>query len=124
MDQPQITPGSNGYQATVAIPDYGPNPWAGQVQGDSAYASQQTAQSQQALGAAQQTMTNYSNATAPYPTYPNSAGVGSQNAFGSAPPQAASPAPATPTISGDGMLGTTTSSGFNPWSLKGEALAR
>lgn len=122
MDQPTLTPGSNGYQSLQSVPNYGSNPWSGMIAGDTATATAQTTAATAAVGGAQTQMTNYQNATAAYPTYPNPSGLGSQNAYST--PAPAAPTPATPTIQSDGSLGTTTSSGFNPWSLKGEALAR
>lgn len=123
--QPQITPGQNGYLAPLTQSDYGANPWAS-TPGETEAIQTQVNQGTQNVQNMATAGANYAQQSAPYPSYPNSAGLGSQNAFGApavqvdatnaASSSAVSAASATPTDSG--------SRGFNPWSLRGEAMSR
>lgn len=124
MNQPQITPGSNGYQSTVAIPDYGPNPWSGMIPGDSQAAQTGVQQGLQNLQGQAQGMTDYANLTSPYPTFPNSAGLGSQSAFGQVSQASAPPMAAPQSSDVASALSESSSRGGNPWSFKGEAMSR
>lgn len=126
MNLPSITPGQNGYLDALPQQNY-TNPWAGVGEQDQAYATAQQGQSQQNMNNMQQTYNNYAGQTAPYPTFPNSAGLGSQNAY--AQPQPEISPMITPSLGGsqntDSNLNTNTSlRGANPWSLSGEANAR
>lgn len=108
------------------------NPYASQIQGqESQYTNQasqysaQLPQMQQQMAQGQQGVNNFQSNSSSYPSYPNSAGAGSQTA-GQAIPQVAAPSMQG---SGDAGVGTDmtaadTSHGFNPWSLQGEAMTR
>lgn len=117
-----ITYDASGYVGWAPQVDYGTNPWqvddvTGQMQAGT--------QNLQNMGAAAQ---NYSNASSPYPTLPNSAGLGSQNAF--QPPQSSNVG--APSLQANPQTGGSPlytppdagSRGFNPWSLQGEAMSR
>lgn len=107
MDQPQITPGQNGYMAELTQRDYGQNPW--QVEDF----SHQIDQGQKNMQGMQGKMDQFAQASSPYPSFPNSAGLGSQNAYSQGGQSGSVIAPPT--------SGTTT---VNPWSFQGEALSR
>lgn len=121
---PTLTPGSNGYLAVPAPTDYGANPWAS-APGETAQIQTQVdqgTQNVQDMGSAMQT---YATQSAAYPSFPNSAGVGSQSAFGAAPAQA--PAlQANPQNAWGAMQDpvNSNSQGFSPYSLRGEAMSR
>lgn len=127
MDQPQITPGSNGYLAPMAVPNYGPNPWQGMIPGDSQAATAGLQQGQQNLQSMGQGMTSYANTSGgAYPTFPNSAGLGSQDGGNSSVQAAQAPAaaPSAPAPDFSTALSDASSRGGNPWSFKGEAMSR
>lgn len=118
---PQITPGSNGYEAMLPVPTMGTNPWT--VSDTSA----QVTQGQKALQGMTTQSNQYAAQSAAYPTFQNSMGLGSQTAF-PATPAAEGPAlqtnvmgPQQPSLPAPAY--NQGSSGFNPWSLSGEALS-
>lgn len=121
MNQPQITPGSNGYLAPLPQQNW-ENPWAGIASADSATAATGVPEGMQNLQGMQDASAQYSQMSAPYPSFPNSAGLGSQNAFSAAPPTPAF-AP-SPGVHGGSEFSPPVSQGFNPWSLSGESNAR
>lgn len=105
----------------LQAPDYGTNPWASLT--DQANASLQASQGAQAQLPGIQSRVNALSGQAqslakpdPYPSFPNSSGIGSQIPYPTAPsaPEQAGPTPMDPNAS---------SRGFNPWSLTGEALS-
>ena len=123
---------SGGYQGGYQI-GQATDPFAAGITQDenlaSSYANNynsQLPQMQQNLQAAGQNLQNYQSSVASpssYPSYQNGAGAGSQMA--GVPQTAVSPMMG----SGDAGAGTSlstsdTSTGFNPWSLQGEAMTR
>lgn len=100
------------YLDMLEIPDYGPNPWSGMAQGAQGDANTASAAAagipgaQQNIAQSASDMQAYAQSTS-YPTMPNDYNLGSQNSGGS---QSSDPG--------------ASSRGFNPWSLKGEALSR
>lgn len=95
------------------------NPWEAMASGDGAAAVSGIQQGSQALASMGGQMQAYQTQSAPYPSFPNAAGLGSQGAFSQAPspmPQSSGgpPSPGLPT----GVAGT------NPWVLSGGALSR
>lgn len=75
---------------------------------------------QNALSLQSQGAQNFANQSAPYPTYPNAAGVGSQTAG-----QMMGEGGATSGMgAGTQMAALDASHGFSPWSLMGEAMTR
>lgn len=114
MNQPQITPGSNGYLAPLEQVNY-TNPWAAPAAQDSAQIPGMLAKGRANLSGLQSQMSGMQNMDQ-YPSFPNSGGLGSQQAYANQPPvqsqqqYQASPTPMT--------------TGANPWSFQGEAMAR
>lgn len=96
----------------------------GQASSDAGNYTQQMPGMQQSLNQGMQGAQQFEQSTSAYPSYPNIAGAGSQ--------QAGIPQINTPPMSGAGgkgaagsnMQATDTSHGFNPWSLQGEAMTR
>lgn len=129
----QVTYDQNGYVNTLAPTDYGSNPWTIDN------VMPQLNQGAQNVAGMQTQYNAYANQSAPYgstpqatsgayPSYPNSMGLGSQTAFGQAPQggpslqvNAQNPGSSSSLTSAQP---STVSQGFNPWSLKGEALSR
>jgi hypothetical protein len=110
----QISYDSNGYAQMMALPDMNaPNPWAAMAQQSQTQvnvagnAASNIPQYQQGIAQNQANMNNYAQATASpqinYPALPNDYGLGNTSNNSNA---------------------DTASHGFNPWSLKGEALSR
>lgn len=99
--KPQITPGSNGYQAMLdtKVPD---NPWTGLAQADGVAAASATTQATANVSGLQGQLGQYQAQSTPYPSFP------------AASSQAPSPQP-TPDSG---------SRGFNPWSTIGESNSR
>lgn len=114
----QITPGQDGYQALLEIPDYGENPYSAIAQQSfqQMQASGQAAQQgvEAAMGKIESQGQQLAKMQSGYPSFPNDFGLGSQQ-VSQAPPQASAPPPAGP---------SSASSGMNPWSMQGEALSR
>ena len=113
---------SNGYVNFLPTPDYGTNPWTSLVQTQQGNVNiAQGAQSmipgmQNQLQGQMQAFQNFAN-TSGYPSYPNPAGLGTQTGI----------MPTTQTSSQSQMTtapADISSRGLNPWSLKGEAMAR
>lgn len=121
MDHPQITPGSNGYLAPIQG-STATNPWAIDD------TSQAISQGNQNLAQMQTGIQNYAQSSAPYPTFQNSAGIGSQSAFSGPPPTSQPALQVDASNQGSSSVAAQQpymgSTGFNPWSLKGEALSR
>lgn len=110
MFNEQITPGQNGYMGLLPEQTYAPNPWSGLAEQDQMQADKAMSGPSQNMQTMQTMQAQYSKQA--YPSFPNEAGVGSQNAF-----QMQSSHPPQPMIS----QGT---SNVNPWSFQGEALSR
>jgi hypothetical protein len=114
----------DGYLQQMAVPDYGPNPWAqattdanNQLQNSSYQSAIGIPQGQWNIQNQQGQMDSFAKSSGVgYPTFPNSAGIGSQVPF-AAPQQQQQPAQ-SPITADSG------SRGFTPWSLSGEALSR
>lgn len=130
-DTSHVTYDSNGYAQMLAPQNWGANPFSAginaantQMNQDGSYGAGQAQAYQQNMGKMQSQYAGIQGLdSSSYPTFPNSGGFGSQSAFGEAP--------ATPSISqgmGSAPLAQAApmsgSTGFNPWSLQGEALSR
>jgi hypothetical protein len=122
MDQPQMTPGQNGYLPALPTP-VNSNPWSGAAATDAAQIPGQVQSGMQGLAGMQGQMQQYGQMSGAYPTYPNQGGFGSQDAFGSSQggSQAIAAGPAQESAPAAPMAADR---GFNPWSLTGEANAR
>jgi hypothetical protein len=114
---------SNGYLSFLPTPDYGTNPWTSlvQTQQGNVNNAQNAAGSmlpmmQNQLQGQVQAFQQFAN-TSGYPSWPNPAGLGTQ--IGLAPTQQATSQNQTASQPAD-----ISSRGLNPWSLKGEAMAR
>ena len=115
---------SQGYQANYAY-NPGANPWDSILSQGQNMAGQDQQLSQNQMNLSQQNlqsqMQQASQFGSQYPSYPNAAGAGNQQAGQmQAPPMEGA---------GSQGLGSTqypdpTSRGFNPWSLTGEAMSR
>lgn len=105
--QPSITPGQDGYLSPLQQTQWD-NPWASMASQDALTAKNQIEQSNQTIGNLNQ---QEQSMDAPYPTFPNAAGAGSQSAYAK---------PSTPQApqTSDSLRGA------NPWSLVGEASVR
>lgn len=99
--KPQITPGSNGYQAMLDT-QVAANPWTGLAASDAGMAQSGALQGQANVAGLQGQMDQYQAQSTPYPSFP------------AALSQAPSPQP-TPDSG---------SRGFNPWSTIGESNSR
>ena len=112
--------GQNGYQGGYQVSNV-QDPYAAQIQwgqnqaaGQAQNYTQQLPGMQQGLQQQQAGMQQYQNSVTPYPSYPNAAGAGLQNAGA----QQSNPS------MGSGGAQSTGAYGLTPWSLTGEALTR
>jgi len=111
---------SGGYQGGYQV-GQATNPYAAQLQWGqnqaAGYANQYTSQAPGMVNNINQSMQGLNNyaASSSYPSYPNAAGAGNQQAGGMSP-MSTQQQPTTDTSNG--------AYGMNPWSLTGEAMTR
>ena len=116
MNQPQITPGQNGYMPMLEQRNW-VNPWSGLAESDQAVAAAGVKE-----GAANLQNIQAQIDAESYPSFSNKYGAGSQEPFPAQ--QGDSQGLGLSFGSAKAAPNLTTSPGFNPWSIQGEANAR